>query len=106
MRKTFELNHPKIKRPRLIEAAKSEFRKSMKRTRRRALPDKTDYWAFDCKFGSTESDAMPVHEKEVCACIDDADARGVGSFYVEAIPRAACRSKKPVPPDDETGEDE
>lgn len=94
MKKTFNLTHPKIKYPRMIEAAKHEVRKYLKRSRRKALPEGTDFWDFECKFGNLEEDAQKVHLSEIDKKIDEAEAKNVEVFYVEVIPFAAKRNKK------------
>ncbi|MDF7826922.1 DUF6172 family protein [Pontiellaceae bacterium B12227] len=93
MKKTITLTHEKIKYPRLIEAAKSEVRKYVKRERRRTLPAGVDYWDFDCKFGDTEADAKTVHLTEIDACISDIEKRELKSFYVEVLRKEGVRSK-------------
>lgn len=94
MKKTFQLSHPKIQYPRMIEAAKHEVRKYLKRSRRKALPEGTDFWDFECKFGTLEDDAQKVHLTEIDKKIDEAEAKKVDVFYVEVIPVAAKRTKK------------
>jgi hypothetical protein len=95
MKKTFQLTHPKIKYPRLIERVKNDVRKYIKRERSKTLPAEVDFWDFDCRFGDTEDDAKGVHLSEIDARITDAEARGILSFYVEILAKPACRSKKP-----------
>ena len=97
MRKTFKLTHPKIKTPRLVEAAKSEVRKYVKRERRRPLPAGVDYWDFDCKFGATAEDAAEIHLAEMTKYIDQAEADEVEAFFVEVVATHGIRTKKPRP---------
>jgi hypothetical protein len=97
MKKTFQLAHPKIKYPRMVEASKHEVRKYIKRERRKELPEWADFWDFACKFGETEAEAAAVHLAEIDERIDDAEKRGLLSFYVEIIAKAAVRTKKPKP---------
>ncbi|MDO8262181.1 MAG: DUF6172 family protein, partial [Gallionella sp.] len=52
MRKTYQLNIEGKNRDRLLEAAKHDIRKYVKRERARALPEGVDFWDFDCKFGN------------------------------------------------------
>lgn len=94
MKKTFQLIHPKIKYPRMIEAAKHEVRKYLKRSRRKALPEGADYWDFECKFGKLEDDAQKIHLSEIDKKIDEEAAKEVEVFYVEVIPVPASRKKK------------
>ena len=61
MKKTFELTHPKIKVARMIESAKHEVKKYLKRERNKTLPEGADYWDFDCKIGKTEQTADVIH---------------------------------------------
>jgi hypothetical protein len=49
--------HPKIKVARLIETAKHDIKKYMKRKRRKELPKGTDFWGFDFRYGSDEASA-------------------------------------------------
>ena len=96
MKKTFNLTHPKIKYPRMIEAAKAEVRKYLKRSRRKDIPAGADYWDFACKFGSSEEDAKTIHLAEIDKHINEAEANKVEVFYVEVIPIAGHRQKKPA----------
>jgi hypothetical protein len=96
MKKTFQLVHPKIKYPRMIESVKAEVRKYLKRSRNKALPEGADFWDFECKFGSLEEDAQPLHLAEIDKRIDEAEAQNIQSFYVEVIPVAGYRTKKNV----------
>ncbi len=95
MKKTFELTHPKIKYPRLVEGVKSEVRKYIKRERRKELPEGVDFWDFDCKFGDTEAEAKAIHLSEIDKGINDAEARELLSFYVEILAKPGHRTKKP-----------
>ncbi len=102
MKKTFNLTHPKIKYPRMIDAAKSELRKYVKRERRKELPEGVDFWDFDCRFGDTEADAVVVHLSELNKRIDDVQARELTSFYVEIFAKEGVRAK----PEPKAGEGE
>ena len=97
MKKTFVLTHPKIKYPRLIEGAKHDIRKYIKRERRRTLPDWADFWDFDCRFGDCETEAKRIHLAELEECINEAEKRQRTSFYVEVLAKPACRTKKSTP---------
>ncbi len=101
MKKTIELTHPKIKYARLVEAAKSDVRKYLKRERKKELPEEVDFWDFDCKFGDTEAEAKGVHLSEISKCIDAVEAKHGMSFYVEIIAKPGHRVKK----SDEAAED-
>ena len=95
MKKKFQLTHPKIKYPRLVEGVKNDLRKYIKRERRKELPEGVDFWDFDCRFGDTEAEAKVIHLSEIDARINDAEARGLLSFYVEILAKEGVRAKKP-----------
>jgi len=85
MKKTFELIHPKIKPARLIEAARRDVKKYLKRENRKSLPDDFDCWNFDCKFGSSVEKAEVILSSEISKCISEAEAENLKSFYLEII---------------------
>ena len=94
MKKTFILTHPKIKFARLIETAKHDAKKYIKRERKKKLPENIDYWDFDCKYGHTEQQAKTIHVSEINKCIDDAEKLQLESFYLEILAKAGHRKKK------------
>ena len=85
MKKTFELIHPKIKPARLIEAARRDIKKYLKRENRKLLPEDFDCWNFDCKFGPTEEKAEVILSSEISKCISEAEAESLKSFYLEIL---------------------
>ncbi|MGR3293565.1 MAG: DUF6172 family protein [Candidatus Scalindua sp.] len=95
MKKTFKLTHPKIKVPRLVEAIKHEVRKYLKRERRKKLPEDTDFWDFDCRFGDDEASSDVVHVSDIDKSIDQAESKQLESFYLEILAKPGHRSKKP-----------
>jgi len=94
MKKTFSLVHPKIKLPRLIEAAKHEAKKYLKRERNKTLPEGVDYWDFDCKYGSNEQAAEVIHVSEINKKMDETEAANLESFYLEILAKPGHRAKK------------
>jgi len=94
MKKTFILSHPKLKVARLIEAAKHDVKKYIKRERKKKLPQDADYWDFDCKYGHTEQKAKTIHISEINKCIDEAEKLQLESFYLEILAKAGHRTKK------------
>ena len=101
MKKTFELTHPKIKLERRVDAVKHDVKKYVKRERSKTLPDDTDFWDFDCKFGNTESEAKVVHLAEISKLIDRTQNEKLTSFYIEIIAKAAVRRVKSVENEEE-----
>jgi hypothetical protein len=85
MKKTFELVHPKIKPARLIEAARRDVKKYLKRENRKPLPEDFDCWNFDCKFGPSEDKAEVILSSEISKCISEAQAESLTSFYLEIL---------------------
>ena len=94
MKKKFVLSHPKLKVVRLIEAAKHDVKKYIKRERKKKLPEDVDYWDFDCKYGHTEQKAKTIHISEINKCIDEAEKLQLESFYLEILAKAGHRTKK------------
>ena len=94
MKKTIALTHPKIKTPRLIEAAKHDAKKYLKRERNKKLPEGIDYWDFDCKYGATEKQAGTIHSSEINKHIDQAEQQGLESFYLEILAKPGIRNKQ------------
>lgn len=94
MKKTISLEHEKIAYPRLVEAAKSDVRKYVKRERKRTLPKGVDYWDFDCRFGDTEDQAEVVHLSQINKLIDGIAERNLTSFYVEVLRKEGVRTKR------------
>jgi len=92
MKKTFELSHPKIKYPRLVDSAKHDVKKYLKRERNKQLPADADYWDFDCKFGLTEDAAEAVTVSEINSRISEVEAQQLTSFYLEIIAKPGHRS--------------
>ena len=97
MKKTFRLTHPKIKAARLVEAAKSNVKKYLKRERRRELPEGFDFWGFDCKFGPTAEEAKVIEIAEISQCMCAAEEQKLESFYVEILAKPVRRTKKVEP---------
>ena len=94
IKKTISLNHPKKTYPRMVEAAKYEVRKYIKRERKRELPKGVDFWDFDCRFGDTEQEAEPVHLSEINKRIDEVASLERESFYVEVLRKEGVRMKR------------
>ena len=94
MKKVIALTHPKVKVPRLVEAAKHEAKKYLKRERNKKLPEGVDYWDFDCKYGETEQQAKTIHVSEINKHIDQAEQKGLESFYLEILAKPGIRNKQ------------
>ena len=96
MKKTFKLDHPKIKVPRLFEAFKHEVKKYLKRERRKQLPEGVDFWDFDCRYGADEASCETIHVSAINKSISQAEADKLESFYLEILAKPGHRTKKPI----------
>jgi len=83
MKKTFKLQHPKIKLPRVVDSVKHEIRKFLKKERAKTLPAEAKYWGFDCKFGESEETAIEVHLSSLTKSIDELVEKNITTIYVE-----------------------
>jgi len=88
MKKTFKLQHPKIKLPRVVDSVKHEIRKFLKKERAKTLPAEAKYWGFDCKFGESEETAIEVHLSSLTKSIDELVEKNITTIYVEITAKA------------------
>jgi len=95
MKKTFALTHDKLQPARWVEAIKYEIKKYLARERRKALPEGTDYWTFDCRFGENEQQAVKVFTSEIKKKIDAAVEQQWPAFYVEILARSCKHQPRP-----------
>tara|TARA_R110001592_G_scaffold24536_2_gene94431 strand:- start:6560 stop:6862 length:303 start_codon:yes stop_codon:yes gene_type:complete len=94
MKKTFKLEHPKIKVPRVVDSVKHDIKKFLKKERKKILPSGTIYWGFDCKFGESEETAVEVHLSSLTKKIDEFVEKNIMTFYVEITPKAIEAAEK------------
>ncbi len=90
MKKTFKLEHPKIKVPRIVDSIKHEIKKNLKKERSNNLPTGTKYWDFDCKLGQTEETATAVPLLELTKSIDELVENKAKTIYVEMTAKAVA----------------
>ena len=96
MQKTYQLVVEGKNRDRLVEAAKHDIRRYVKRERNRPLPPDVDFWDFECRFGSDETAATPVHFATLTERIDALVADGGAQFYAQLVTRHGQRSSRPA----------
>ena len=106
MKKTFNLTHPKIKVPRLVEAIKHEVKKYIKRERRKTLPPNVDFWDFDCRFGVDETSSDVIHVSAINKSISQAESKQLESFYLEILAKPGRKIKKPREKQNPAGKDD
>ncbi len=94
MKKNFTFTHPKIKRPRRVEAIKHEVKKYLRRERNKSLPPGVDFWDFDCRCGADEASSEIIHVSAINKAIDQADSQQLESFYLEILAKPGHRSKR------------
>jgi len=75
---------------------KSDVNKYLKRERRKELPERVDFWDFDCRFGPSVEESKGIHVAEIGKFIDAAEKDQLNSFYVEIIAKEGRRTKKPT----------
>lgn len=95
MKKTYKLNIEGKNRDRLVDAAKNDIRKYIKRERGKELPDGADYWDFDTRSGVEEASAETVPFPELIRSVDALVAAGHDQFYVEVVRKPAKRQPRP-----------
>jgi hypothetical protein len=96
MKKTYSLNIEGKNRDRLLDAAKHDIRKYAKRERAKPLPAGVDFWDFDCRAGTTEATAEPVHFAALIASVDALANDGSEQIYVEVVVKPGHRVLKLV----------
>ncbi len=95
MKKTYKLEHPKIKVPRVVDSVKHDIKKFLKKERKKPLPSGAKYWGFDCKFGQSEETAVEVHLSTLTKNIDDLVENNIMTIYVEITAKAIEVGEKP-----------
>lgn len=78
----------------MIEAAKHEVKKYLKRERNKPLAEGADFWDFDCRYGADENNAQTIHTAQISNCIDDAEKLELSSFYLEILAKPGYKTKK------------
>ncbi|MDB5891820.1 MAG: hypothetical protein JWP47_2651 [Polaromonas sp.] len=95
MKKTYLLTIEGKNSDRLLEAAKHDIRKYVKRERGRALPAGVDFWDFQCKLGADAAGAKAVHFGELIPALDTL-AKTSEQLYVEVITTHGHRTRRPA----------
>lgn len=101
MKKTFSLRSEKHRPDRVVESVKAEVNKYVARERRKALPEGSNVWDFDCKCGQTSETAETIKVTEFSQSIDKVAATQSESVYIEILARPATRTKRTSAQDSE-----
>lgn len=96
MKKTYLLAIEGKNRDRLLDAAKHDIRKYVKRERNRPLPPGVDFFDFDCKLGGSETTAATLHFAALMGSIDTLVKDGADQFYVEVVTTHGHRTARPA----------
>ena len=88
MKKTFKLEHSKIKVPRVVDSVKHEIRKHLKKERKKSLPEGAKYWGFECKLGASEETAVEVQLPSLTKSIDALVEKNIMTIYVQITAKA------------------
>jgi CRISPR/Cas system-associated protein Cas5 (RAMP superfamily) len=95
MKKIFKLTDEKKHEDRVLESVKNDIRKYVKREKKKNLSDKaTKYWDFDCKIGTTASDAKVVEYEELIKALDTVKTTGAKEAYVEILSKEVTKPIK------------
>ena len=97
MKKTFKLTVANKTANNQLDSIKHEAKKYISRERKKKLPEKMDYWDFDCKIGDDEESATVIHvskinsEISLLAQANNETENGKDSFYLEILAKAIQR---------------
>ena len=95
MKKIFHLVVEGKSSDRLLEVAKSDLRKYLKRERAKPLPKGNHFWDFDCRLGLSEQTAVMTHPAELFTAIDALVAKNAPQIYVELLAKDGVRTRMP-----------
>ncbi len=94
MKKTFLLTDTKKDPQRVLDSIKHNIRKYIKREKRKDLPEGSNFWKINCKFGKTEESAVEVRFEDIMKNISEASEQNLDSFYIELIAEAGTMNFK------------
>ncbi len=94
MKKTFLLTDAKKDPQRVLESIKHNIRKYIKREKRKELPEGSNFWKINCKFGQTQDSAVEIRFEDIMKNINEASEQNLESFYIELIAQAGTMNFK------------
>jgi uncharacterized protein YqgV (UPF0045/DUF77 family) len=83
LKKTFLLTNSKKNPQRVLDSIKNNIRKYIKREKRKPLPDNSNFWNINCKFGQNKETAIEIKYEDIMKCINEASEQNLESFYIE-----------------------
>ncbi|MEA1915830.1 MAG: DUF6172 family protein [Campylobacterota bacterium] len=94
MKKTFLLTDGKKDPQRILESIKHDIRKYIKREKRKPLPQGSNFWKINCKFGPNKESAVEIRFEDVMKNINKASEQNMDSIYIELIAEAGTMNFK------------
>ena len=98
MKKTFLLTDSRKDPQRVLEAVKSNIKKYIKREKRKELPEGSNFWKIDCKFGTSDKTASKIRFEDIMKNINEVFEDRQDSFYIELTSSASNLKLKKVEP--------
>jgi hypothetical protein len=94
LKKVFALVQENKHPDRIIEAIKHELRKYVKRERNKKLPEGSDFWQLDCKFGKSSDDTVTLSFADIIKELDKAREEDWKECYIEIISKATQKTSQ------------
>mgnify|MGYP000226589440 CR=1 FL=1 len=85
MRKTFNLKVSNKEPARQADSIKHEVKKYLKRERKKTLPEKVDFWDFDCRIGDNAEAAKVINVADINSNITKLLEADKDEFYLEIL---------------------
>lgn len=83
MKKKFLLTDERKDSQRVLESIKHNIRKYIKREKRKELPEGSNFWQINCKFGQNEESAIEIRFEDIMKNINESSMQNLESFYIE-----------------------
>ena len=94
MKKTFLLTDEKKDPQRVLDSIKHNIKKYIKREKRKVLPEGSNFWKINCKFGQSKDNAVEIRYEDLMKNISEASTQNLDSFYLELIAEARTMNFK------------
>jgi hypothetical protein len=94
MKKTFLLTDAKKNPQRVLDSIKNNIRKYIKRENRKDLPEGSNFWKINCKFGNSEKNAIDIRFEDMMKNINEVSDQKLESFYIELVAEAGTMNFK------------
>jgi len=88
LKKKFLLTDEKKDPQRVLDSIKHNIRKYIKREKRKELPEGTNFWKINCKFGKNEENLLEIRFEDIMKSINEASEQNLESFCIELTSQA------------------